>query len=165
MSGGIGGSRRGVVARADAAAAPQRLLGDSPWTVGQLATTLGVAVLALVGIAVTWLGSADAEVYNDQLAWLGTAIVVTALGVVAGVAWIAGGTRTVRLLRKEVLLDVSRVPLGRRAAEPAPDDVDGVVVVANGTRFHRPSCPFVAGKAVAAPRDRRGRRPCEVCNP
>jgi hypothetical protein len=164
MSGGMGGSRRGVVARAHVGAEPSRLLGDSPWTVAQLTTTLGVAVLALVGIAVTWLGSADAEVYNDQLAWLGTAIVVTALGVVAGVAWIGGGTRTVRLLRKEVLLDASSVSLGRLPTEPAHEEVD-VVVVANGTRFHRPSCPFVAGKAVAAPRDRRSRRPCEVCKP
>lgn len=162
---GITGSRRGVLARADAAAEPSRFLGDSPWTVTQLTTTLGVAVLAVVGIAVTWLGSADAEVYGDQLVWLGTAIIVTALGVVAGVAWIAGGTRTVRLLRKEVLLDASRVPLSRLTAEPAADDVAGAVVVTNGTRFHRPSCPFVAGKPVAAALDRRGRAPCEVCNP
>ena len=55
-------------------------------------------------------------------------------------------------------------------SDPAAADGGGRVALPSGVSFHRPGCALVAGKAEAVAVDeavvqRRGLRPCRVCDP
>ncbi|WP_308437527.1 hypothetical protein [Kitasatospora xanthocidica] len=56
------------------------------------------------------------------------------------------------------------------AAPPGTRPPEGWLAVPEGTRYHRPDCPLVTGKARAAPVDAaavqaRGLTPCPLCSP
>jgi hypothetical protein len=105
------------------------------------------------------------------MVWLVAAVLVTAVSVLGGVAWLVNGTRAVRLLRKDVLVKVAAFAAKRQRTPSNPlnvGDGPGVVWVGNGTRYHRSVCPFVAGKALLSFDTNQPHptvRPCEVCQP
>lgn len=140
------------------------------WTTQDLVAVVVANVVGVVLLAWAWWVTSGSDTPDAKLAWLN----VSALGVaVAGVGngwWLARGRRQVVAARVAVFSRA--VPASARAVPgsvPLPVG-DAVLLAAPGTsRYHRPGCPMVAGKAAAAaPRrahERAGRRPCEVCEP
>jgi hypothetical protein len=162
--------QRGVLARAAAEDPASDRLAETPWRASQLAASLMAGTVGAAGIALTWWGSASVKLYGHQMVWLVMAVLLTAVGVLGGVSWLVNGTRAVRLLRKDVLVQVAAFA-GKHQPSSSHDHQashDAPVWVDNGTRYHRPGCPFVVGKALVSFdtfQPRPGVRPCEVCQP
>lgn len=150
----------------DKTAGPDRLvLPRSPWSGRQLAVALGAAGLGLAGIVVGWLGARVGSTFEDQLAWVAVSILCAALGMSAGAGWVLCGTQTLRRHRRDVLQSAStRLHLrDRHGALVAAAGAEIRVSVVNGTRSHRPDCPFVIGKVVSPVAPGSGLRSCEIC--
>ncbi len=127
---------------------------------------MAAAVVGLVLLAMAWVGASGRQETSDQIAWLNLGIVGVLVPAVAGRLWVLRSRRTVQY-RVGMILD---------AADAVPLDVIGqpvrphrLVTAAKMSRFHRPECLLVAGKALSddslAAHERAGRRPCEMCRP
>jgi hypothetical protein len=130
---------------------------------------VGFTVSTAIGaglLGASYLG-VSAEVHlKDQVLFLDLGIAGLLVGTVGGVRWLAAVLKSVRI-RKAAAVALVRsrlVPAG--TAGPA-GSTEGLVAAARMTRYHRPGCPLVGGKAVSAAtlaeHSAAGRRPCGVC--
>jgi hypothetical protein len=140
-----------------------------PWRLGDLLGLWLACSLGAVARLVSWWGASGTAVVTREYAW-------TVLGIGGAVfvgcgngLWILSGRRAVGERRRHVLaaLDAS---LPVPATDTEVPHVSNDPVAATGmSRYHRPDCQLVAGKAVAHEppevHERHGRRPCGICAP
>lgn len=154
--------RRGRTARYDSA--------PSPW---QRRDAVAPGVLAVAGVAVLavgWVGASGEFVWRDQVGWLVTACVGTAVVVLGGALWLLVGFREVRRGFRDLRADQRRILGLASTPEPAMDRVsavstnpDGLVTSAGMTRAHRPDCLLMRGKPATAVPDPDRHARCGVC--
>ncbi|GAA0650700.1 hypothetical protein GCM10009535_31000 [Streptomyces thermocarboxydovorans] len=130
------------------------------------------AVLCVIG----WYGISGERYAERQLPYLASCTIPGAALIIAGAALLAHGRDSLAATRVEELYGLLV------EAEPADVDVSGqaagapvavsgeMLMVPEGTLWHRADCPLVAGKAEAVPVDKvlvaDGRlRPCPICEP
>ena len=123
-----------------------------------------VGVLAALLLALSWWGAAQEVRLARQFRWMaGGVMSIVVLGVVSA-TWILEGRRAVSRRRRRWMAEQRR-----RLAAPPVTTAPVLVAGERMTRYHRPGCELVAGKAasVASRREheRQGRRPCGVCRP
>ncbi|MEV7771010.1 hypothetical protein [Kitasatospora sp. NPDC086791] len=166
------------------------LRGAREW-VGWVLVALG-ALLCVLG----WYGVSGERFVEEQVPYLASATIPGAALIVAGAVVVAlrsptppghGGLTDRRVERLYGLLvepsgagpgtDLGAgtgADAGPDAApgfpDPAGRDGEGWLAVPEGTRYHRPDCPLVTGKARAAPVGpdavrTRGLTPCPLCSP
>ena len=136
-----------------------------PWVVPDLFRWFGLLGLAAVGLVVAWWEESGTASLHTEIIWLNvgvSAIVVSGLG---NMTWLLQGRRALALRRRELM---AAVPSAAPHAPSADADVDDARVGVPGTtRYHRPGCAAVSGKAVrsmsVAKHERAGRRPCGLC--
>ncbi|GHH65651.1 hypothetical protein GCM10018781_18480 [Kitasatospora indigofera] len=126
------------------------------------------ALLCVLG----WYGVSGERLPARQLPYLASATVPGAALIVAGAVLIAarqsgaGGDGTARRVDQLYSLLVGEPgPAGPQPGPPGPP-----LALPDGTLYHRPDCPLVAGKTLAAPADaalvaERSLAPCPVCEP
>ena len=137
------------------------------WRRADIVVLAGSFTAGLLLVAIGYWGVSGTRVLSAQMGsvWLASAgVVVSGTGVAAAVA---SGRRRLSQRRGVVLPDAADVVLEPGATTSA---FTREPVTATGmTRFHRPDCSFVAGKAVtAAPvaeHQKANRQPCAVCRP
>ncbi|HEV7861151.1 MAG TPA: hypothetical protein VGR20_00570 [Acidimicrobiia bacterium] len=127
------------------------------------------AVLDLAGVilmAVAWFGSGDGRPLDRQVPFIDLAMGGLLIGIFGGGVFLLTGLRAVGTRKAAVTAHTQRRVAARAAGDPrlvAGALVSGVAM----TRYHRPDCPLVTGKAVTAAtrvgHERAGRRPCGVC--
>ena len=137
----------------------------APWRV--LDVQVAVALAGIGGlVALTgWWGASETATVGDQVAWTAVAVAGLLLAQL-GTGWLLLAGRVA--LRKRHGRLAGRLALAGTGVGPQPES--GVVVAgAPMTRYHRPGCMAVAGKAVEATpveaQRRAGRRPCHLCRP
>jgi hypothetical protein len=149
---------------------PDRFRRPVPWRVGDALALVGTTGAGLLLIVIAWFCADGAASVDSQVRWLNVGVVgLIALGV-GNLLWLMTCRRAIGELRRVVL---PRIPIdaapARGSMEPADRAADGLVATASMTRFHRPACPFAAGKPVRAATEaahrRKGRRPCDLCRP
>ncbi|MFD9686126.1 hypothetical protein ACFWXO_10220 [Kitasatospora sp. NPDC059088] len=133
------------------------------------------AVLCVLG----WYGVSGERFVEQQVPYLASATVPGAALIVAGAVLVAlrpppprGHLGELTDRRVERLYDLLVEPGAEPGPgpDPAPAHRSGPLAVPEGTRYHRPDCPLVTGKATAAPVDaaavqERGLTPCPLCSP
>lgn len=143
-----------------------RLRPPPPWTPRVLALTAGTSLLGVVLLVVGWFGTSGEARLADQVAGLDLAVIGSAVAAAGQAAWLLHGRRHVGLLRRQVLGGVEWArPVAPTTKGQASDD-GARVVVPGTTRYHRPGCLLVAGKATEPlGRGAASLSPCEVCRP
>lgn len=144
--------------------------GGRDWA-GWLLVAVG-AVLCVLG----WYGVSGERFVEQQVPYLASSTVPGAALIVAGAVLVAlrpqppRGELTDRRVERlyDLLVEPGTEP--GPAPDPTPADPPGPLAVPEGTRYHRPDCPLVTGKARAAPVDaaavrERGLTPCPLCSP
>jgi hypothetical protein len=158
----------------------------SNWTQSRMRTWLGVivAVVGLVLLVVGWYDvSGEADV-GRQMPYLvsaslpGAALLVCGAVLIAAERWRDAAARSDQKI--EALYALFTEPAERADAAGQPDnegtdprvepDLDGHLVTVDGsTRYHRPACPLLTGKATHdVDRDEltaKALEPCPVCEP
>jgi hypothetical protein len=137
-----------------------------PWRRGELLSAYGLVVGGAVLVLAAWWAASGTVRVSTQIAWLN----VGAVGVVMAGCGVAIDLLTGRCAvgerRRRLLPDL-------RATEPTVSleliDQDVLVTAARMTRYHRTSCPAVAGKPVRqageAVHQAAGLSPCGLCRP
>jgi hypothetical protein len=114
-----------------------------------------------------WYGASGAVEPRHQIPWLDAA----AGGLIVAAAGMAAFLRLTRQALAERLARLQQGVEDRRPANRIRQPQPAAAFVASGvmTRYHRPGCPLVTGKDVAAgsreAHEDRGRRPCGICQP
>jgi hypothetical protein len=128
-------------------------------------TSLGgrLVLVQAVAVAVVVASAAMAGTRSsvpDQVLWLNVAVSAAILSGVANGLWIGRARRAIGRRRAALLAALDR------SVEPTGGDPT-LVALPGMTLFHRPTCPLVAGKAVAAVSggERGHRQPCGWCDP
>lgn len=136
------------------------------------AALAGGAVLCVVG----WYGISGERFAERQLPYLASCTVPGAALIIAGAVLLAHGRNALAATRVEELYgllvatepaDVSGVDASGQAAAPLATS-ETLLMVPNGTLWHRADCPLVADKPEAVPVDSRTMmigdlRPCPIC--
>jgi hypothetical protein len=140
-----------------------------PWTAPLLSRLIGFNVVGFVLIAVSWYQVSGDVVLRDQLAWFNVGIVGLIVSGVGNGYWLLSGRSHVGRARMMVLPTRATRPRDGWGERLAEDLENRPVATPAMTRYHRPSCPMVAGKQTAATTRRAhetaGRLPCELCEP
>jgi len=144
-----------------------------PWGRPHLAGLAAAQVLAAAVLAGAWFGLSDELVFTRQIPLLDLAVVATAAGGMANVAWIVQGRSAVRrrtaAFQRRVAVVLPATAAAPAASESAPAVAmgGGIVSAARMTRYHRPDCPLLDGKDVrpVSGTEQRDRRACGVCQP
>ena len=169
-----------VAARhARAELADREFRGPVPWSVQDLTRLAGGYAFAFVVIGIAWFGASDQVAWNDaQVLWVNVGGAGLILAALSSAIWILYGRRMVgrkRLLLLALLEERQQLVASTRR-KPAPafsadEPLAGVALVTgNGmSKYHRASCPLVAGKAIreasANSVNADGLVPCGVCEP
>lgn len=141
------------------------------WGTKGLTLLIGVNGIGLSMILAGWFGAGDTAVVQRQIPWINLAIAGLALSAVNNGVWILRGRRSLVMMASRF---PDRMINGRRSRIIAGDradtgPVDWYVAGPLMTLYHRPNCPFVAGKSVQgenrAAHVTAGRGPCAVCEP
>lgn len=166
-----------------------------PWTTEQLVGLIAANIVGLMLVGVGWWQTLSRdESASDQFGWFNLAVVGLIVAGCANVLWLARGRRTVTLAKTAVLphawirgsrangfgpaagvwssvpgLPAPAGPVLNGATRSTPPRTGAYLAAEGMSRYHRPDCILVAGKAAiaAAPADHvsGGRRPCEICQP
>lgn len=139
-----------------------------PWRLPDLYLALGLLVAGVALLVVGYRGVDARSDFGDQLLWANVAIGGLISVATAGVVWVLAGMRATAELRRQLLtrLRAATAPAPVAEARPLVAGTGARLVTAPSmTRYHRPDCALVQGKAVAPlrRRDERDRRPCGVC--
>jgi hypothetical protein len=138
------------------------------WRRADFAVLTGTVAAGLAFLAAGWWGVTGTRVFDDQVAAarLAAAGVLLAL---AGFVWLTIRGRRALGLRLRRVGDPDGGIVDLDAVNAVAGPRSGFVAAADMTRYHRPDCPFAAGKAFTAAsvadHEAAGRRPCGVCRP
>ncbi|MGH9035735.1 MAG: hypothetical protein ACRD0O_08215 [Acidimicrobiia bacterium] len=137
-----------------------------PWSrraVLRAVVAVGVAAVLLV---VAWVGASDTTQVDTQLRWLNLGLVGILLVGAATAVTTLDGRRAVGIRRQQLLPDE---PKTAAATDVLSNGTEPIVSVARMRRYHRTSCPLVAGKpaqaAEVAVHRQAGLEPCGICEP
>ncbi|MGQ0624834.1 MAG: hypothetical protein ACT4PP_09355 [Sporichthyaceae bacterium] len=124
--------------------------------------------LAVIGLAVGWLGVSDTVELDSQARWFAVGILALIVGGLGVLSWLLAGLRNVAIARREVLTETDRrYPAPIAAAADVSAGVYGSV--AGMRRFHTLDCLMLTGKqlvtADAAGHRAAGLQPCGICLP
>ena len=142
---------------------------DAPvalWRRADLLLLFGALGAGLLLIAVGYWGVSGTRVFDDQV----SSARLAAIGVLLAQAGIVRSVIAGRRALGRRLQSTLRQPTAAPATVGAgPQPAAAPVAAGDMTRYHRPGCAFVAGKAIlagsAAEHERAGRRPCGMCHP
>ncbi|WP_328441374.1 hypothetical protein OHA71_39460 [Streptomyces sp. NBC_00444] len=130
------------------------------------------AVLCVIG----WYGISGERFAERQLPYLASCTVPGAALIIAGAVLLTHGRNALAAARVEELYGLlvaaepdGTVDSGQAAAAPLAVSAD-LLMVPDGTLFHRADCPLVAGKAESVPVDGKlvasgELGPCPICEP
>jgi hypothetical protein len=135
-----------------------------PWTRRLCTALVVVQVVALALILVAWYWGSGELTVNEELSWLNLGLLGVGLSMAGNVLWLALARRSIVIARHHIL------PLPRRtSSEQAVSDDRPPVTGTGMTRYHRPGCLLVAGKATTsappATIEAQGLAPCPTCRP
>jgi hypothetical protein len=140
-----------------------------PWTKIQRSWLLTANFVGLALIIMAWNQASAITSVPVEQGWLKLAIAGFVIAGGADGIWILAGLRSVDRCSLALVLSqqgdrpVSESP-GRNGHRAAP-----LVSGAKMSRYHRPNCLLMVGKAARgtsrAEHERAGLRPCEVCRP
>jgi hypothetical protein len=146
-----------------------------PWPVAELIRVYAVNAASTVALLAAWWASSGTVRNSTQV--MALAVAVTAL-VVSGsgnAVWLMVGRRAVGMRRAALRSRLEELVGSLDAQAPLPypepvaaaDDAGPLLTLRNGTRYHRPGCELVTGKATVAwsADSRSDRKPCGVCLP
>ena len=152
-----------------------------PWAGRQV---VGVVTANAVTVAVTlvaWWAASGTGKATEQIGFSSLALVAAVIALASNTWFLARGRQMIRGAQGVVMGERRFAPFTGHTVPPAPNGSrrpragtvvppDGRYPTVSGTsRYHRPSCPLVAGKDTDdAPRsahEQAGRHPCEVCQP
>lgn len=152
-----------------------------PWAGAQVARVATANAVAIAVTVVAWWAASGTGKATEQIGFSSLALV----GAVIALAWntwfLARGRQMIRGAQGVVMSEQGFMPFRSDAAAPATNGtsqhrartvvppVGHYLTVPGTSRYHRPSCPLVAGKdsdgAVRSVHEQAGRNPCEVCEP
>lgn len=146
---------------------PDRRGQPFPWQVSHLLVWYLGAGLGLTVIVAAWWGSSGTTSVTTLITWVDVGVVGVVVSGIANLLWLLEGRRAVGERRYAVLGDVD---VSLHAQAPAlPESEQPLVATEQMTRYHRPSCPAVAGKQVTAAaradHESAGRSRCGICQP
>jgi hypothetical protein len=125
-----------------------------------------VVVADVVGAALLTLGwwvASRRVTVSDQIPWVDVSVTGVALAGFANAGWLFRRHQLVRRRARRLSL------LGQTTLLRMPAEATGFVALPGVTRYHRPHCALVTGRAARAAaradHERLGRRPCGVCRP
>ena len=151
-----------------------------PWAGAQV---VGVTTANAIAVAVTlaaWWAASGTGKATEQVGWSSLALAGAVIAVASNTWFLARGRQMVRVAQSAVMGERRFVPFQGGTVLPAPNGSSSrrsqpvpsgghYLAVPGTSRYHRPSCPFVAGKETDdAPRsdhEQAGRHSCEVCQP
>lgn len=122
------------------------------------------ATLAVLG----WWQASDAITVRSQVPWTNVAVAGLILSGLGNALWLVAGRRAVYEAQKTLSPSLRHSPIATGEAMRPTED-ERAVSAEGWTRYHRPDCILVRGKAVFSEPARRhlqaGRSPCGVCRP
>lgn len=150
-----------------------------PWRGVQVAGVAAANAVAVAFTIVAWWAASGTGTATDQVGWSSLALVGAVIAAASNTWFLARGRQMVRLAEGAVMGERRFVPFRSDTLPPAangssrrthPVPASGDYLAVPGTsRYHRPSCPLVTGKAVEdgppSAHEQAGRRACEVCEP
>lgn len=150
--------------------------GATPWRPLDVGIFVGGQVVGLALLLVGWIQASGELRPKGQIGSLNLGIVGAAVAVAAALRFQGRGRRAVAARRGLVSQTLKRSGPWRSVrgevdlrAVPAAHADAGLVSSERMTKYHRPGCQLVAGKAVVAggrrTHEEAGRRPCGVCEP
>jgi hypothetical protein len=126
---------------------------------------LGANLAGAALVAAAWWGSSLALTVGHQVVWANVGFAGLAVACLGDAWWLATGRRAVDRRQRDALETVRRARPLLSSRVLAAD----LVAVPEATRYHRPSCALVDGKAVRegarAGHESSGLQPCGVCRP
>jgi hypothetical protein len=144
------------------------------WSSEQIVRTLLAGVVGLLMILASAFEASRATDLSEALAWLNLGVVGLVVAAVGNATWLLAGRESVSFARAALLPNAESVialvaPIVVRRETSVPSGTDLFVGGDGLARYHRPECPFVAGRANGAASRRvheaAGHRPCEICLP
>lgn len=152
-----------------------------PWAGAQVVGVTTANAVAVAVALVTWWAASGTGKATEQMELSSVALVGAVIALASNTWFLARGRQMIRGAQGAVMGERRFVPFGRDAVASAPDGSSGprartavtpggyCLAVPGTSRYHRPSCPLVAGKDTDdAPRsdhEQAGRHSCEVCEP
>lgn len=151
-----------------------------PWRVNDVVVVYLANLAGATCLALAWWGASGVGRFGDQLAWVELGIGGLVVAGTGNALWLLHGRGTVGRRRRDLLhtfeLPTESSGVGGDepgAAEPVPAAAaaarDQLVAAAGMTRYHRPECQLVAGKAALpasrSAHERAARIPCGICLP
>ena len=151
-----------------------------PWGGAQVAGVATANAVAVASTIAAWWAASGTGKATEQVGWSSIALAGAVIAVASNTWFLARGRQMVRVAQSAVMGERRFVPYrggtvppapngsSRRRSQPVP--AGGHYLNVPGTRrYHRPSCPLVAGKdsddAPCSGHEQAGRRACEVCEP
>ncbi|HVY10866.1 MAG TPA: hypothetical protein VHB18_12065 [Mycobacteriales bacterium] len=140
-----------------------------PWTAPLLSRLIAFNVIGFVFIAVSWYQVSGELTVRDELAWFNVGVVGLIVSGIGNGYWLLAGRSHVGRARMMVL-PPRATPLRGDWDDRLAEDLENRPVAGVAmTRYHRPTCPMVAGKETTSTtrraHERAGRTPCELCEP
>jgi hypothetical protein len=144
------------------------------WSSEQVVRTLVATVAGLLMILASAFEANRTTQLSEGLAWLNLGIAGLVVASVGNATWLLAGRESVSFARAALIPNADSViavvaPLLADRTVSAPSDTDRFVGGDGLARYHRPGCPFVAGRSNGAAtrhaHEAAGHRPCEICRP
>lgn len=140
-----------------------------PWTAPLLSRLITFNVIGFMLVAMSWYQVSGEVAVRDQLAWFNVGVVGLIVSGIGNGSWLLSGRSHIGRARMMVLPPRAKSASSGWDARLAEDLENRPVAGLAMTRYHRPSCPMVAGKQTTATtrraHERAGRTPCELCEP
>jgi len=139
------------------------------WGRGTVAAVSSALAGAGAALVVAWYQAGGTISVDRQMQWSALGVAGGAIACLAMVFWTMAGRRAVTLRLEGLLPDLERRGAVPSATAPGSDGEQPLVATGTMARYHRPSCPLVAGKAARrasqTAHEAAGRQPCGVCRP
>jgi hypothetical protein len=142
-----------------------------PWRVADVMRFYVTTLLAVMVIAIAWWAASGTANVSTQSAWTAVAIGGLIIAGTGNVFWLLAGRTIVAVRRRQLVGFPETTPraVAPEAVAPPLADTGKLVATKSMTRYHRPDCPLAVGKdarvATLEAHQKKGRRPCGVCNP
>jgi hypothetical protein len=139
-----------------------------PWVVPDLFRWFGLLCVAAVTLVVAWWGVSGTSRVAGLITWVNVGVGAVVVSGLANMTWLLQGRRAVAARRRALFADLGAGPPAADVMA-VPDVGELRLAVPGATRHHRAGCVALAGKpverATVAEHERRGRRPCGLCDP
>jgi hypothetical protein len=140
-----------------------------PWGIRDARALFFMTCGGFGALFISWWVASGTGKLDRQIAWMVVAIIGIVVIGAANFLWLLAGRRAVGARRRTLLegLEALDADVLAKGGGAALTDAPVYVAVAGSTRYHRPSCLLVRGKAASPvdPKKRRNVTPCEMCLP